>query len=223
MDAPAPPWADADLVMISALQHYSYCPRQCGLIHLDHAWDENLYTLRGRAVHELVDTPEGEWDRDVRVERALPLWSDRLGLIGKADVVEFHGSVPFPVEYKHGPRRQRQRQHDDLQLVAQAVCLEDMFGVPVPQRAIFHHGSRRRREVAVTPALRRAVEDAVAAVRAMLRGRRLPAAVNDARCDKCSLRESCLPGVTDRPGSVDCNVRSLFVITEAPGMEPGGE
>jgi CRISPR-associated exonuclease Cas4 len=207
-------WPDADLVMISALQHYSYCPRQCGLIHLDQAWDENLYTLRGRGVHDLVDTPEGEWEYGVRVERALPLWCDRLGLIGKADVVEFRDGTPFPVEYKHGPRRQRQ--HDDLQLVAQAICLEEMFGVPVARGAIFHHGSRRRREVAVTPTLRRALAEAVAAVRAMLRTRKLPPAVNDARCDKCSLRESCLPGVTDRPGRAAKALRSLFVVADLP-------
>ena len=127
MDAPAPAWADADLVMISALQHYSYCPRQCGLIHLDQAWDENLYTLRGRRVHEQVDVPGGETAYGREIERGLPLWSDRLGLIGKADVVEFRDGVPMPVEYKHGPRRQSR--HDELQLAAQAVCLEEMFGV----------------------------------------------------------------------------------------------
>jgi CRISPR-associated exonuclease Cas4 len=207
---------DADLVLISALQHWSYCPRQCGLIHLDQAWDENLYTLRGRHVHDQVDTPAGEWEHDVWVERALPLWSNRLGLIGKADVVEFHDEVPYPVEYKHGPRRQRR--HDDLQLAAQALCLEEMFGRPVPRGALFHHGSRRRREVAITPALRHTVKEAVAAVRAMLRSRKLPAAVNDARCDKCSLRESCLPAITDRTGRAGRLARSLFVVTDPPSQ-----
>src|SRR5262249_13303386 len=127
---PAPEWADADLVMISALQHWSYCPRQCGLIHLDRAWDENLYTLRGRRVHEQVDVPGREMVSGVRVERGLPLWSYRLGLVGKADVVEFGADgVPCPIEYKHGPRRNSR--HDDLQLAAQAVCLEEMFGAAV--------------------------------------------------------------------------------------------
>lgn len=167
MTPTSPYWPDDDLVPVSALQHWSYCPRQCGLIHLDQAWDENLYTLRGRAVHELVDTAEGEWQRDVRVERALPLWSRRLGLIGKADVVEFPDGVPFPIEYKHGPRRQRQ--HDDLQLAAQAVCLEEMFGVTVPRGAVYHHSSRRRREVTFTTALRQAVEEATIAVRTLIR------------------------------------------------------
>src|SRR5207247_5062206 len=95
-------WDDADLVMVSALQHYSYCPRQCGLIHLDQSWDENLYTLRGRRVHEQVDVPGGETTRGVRVERGLPLWSDRLGLVGRAAVVGFIGGWAGSVRYEHG-------------------------------------------------------------------------------------------------------------------------
>jgi CRISPR-associated exonuclease Cas4 len=91
--------------MISALEHYSYCPRQCALIHLEQVWDENLYTLRGRLVHDKADLPNAATTEGVRVERALPLWSDRLGLVGRADVVEFHDQTPYPVEYKHGPRR----------------------------------------------------------------------------------------------------------------------
>ena len=121
-----PVWSDDDLIMISALEHYSYCPRQYALIHQEQTYDENLYTLRGRAVHKQVDEPEYEVAHGVRVERALSLWSDRLGLIGRADVVEFHGATPYPVEYKHGPRRQKE--HDDLQLCAQALCLEEMTG-----------------------------------------------------------------------------------------------
>src|SRR2546430_686008 len=129
-------WPDSDLVLISALEHWSYCPRQCALIHVEQTFDENLYTLRGRNAHERVDQPEGELREGVRVERAVPLWSDRLGLVGKSDVVEFHGADPFPVEYKHGPRRKKE--HDDLQLCAQALCLEEMTGRSVPRGAIYH-------------------------------------------------------------------------------------
>ena len=212
MPPPVPSWADADLIMISALQHYSYCPRQCGLIHLDQAWDENLYTLRGRRVHELVDVPGGETAAGVRIERGLPLWSDWLGLVGKGDVVEFRDGVPMPVEYKHGPRRKSK--HDELQLAAQALCLEEMFAAVVPRGAIYHHSSRRRREVAIGPALRKAVAEAVAQVRTMIRSERLPLAVNDARCDKCSLRESCLPAATDGPTRAGRAARSLFVVSD---------
>jgi len=206
-------WAEADVVLISALQHWSYCPRQCGLIHLDQAWDENLYTLRGRRVHEQVDAAGGEGLHGARVERGLPLWSDRLGLVGRADVVEFREGTPYPVEYKNGPRRKSI--HDDLQLAAQALCLEEMFATPVPRGAIFHHTSRRRREVSITDRLREAVEQATREVRAMLRSGRLPPAVNDARCEKCSLRPSCLPTATDNPRRVARIVQSLFLVYEA--------
>jgi len=181
-----------DPIMISALEHYSYCPRQCALIHVEQAFADNVHTRRGNAVHERVDTPGYETLPGVRVERSLPLRSERLGLIGKADVVEFNANgVPYPVEYKHG--KKRQAKHDDLQLAAQAICLEEMTGKPVPSGAIYHHSSRRRREVAITESLRREVEDAVAAVRSLLHSGKLPPPVNDSRCKECSLKEICQP------------------------------
>lgn len=181
-----------DAIAISALQHYSYCPRQCALIHAEQAWDENVHTLRGQALHERVDTPESRAEGAVRVERALPLYSRRLGLVGRADVVEFlPDGTPFPVEYKHGPRRATL--HDDLQLAAQALCLEEMLGRPVPRGAIFHHSSRRRREVAITAALRAMVEELTPTIRAMLGSAQLPPPTADARCQECSLADLCQP------------------------------
>ncbi|MDT7929559.1 CRISPR-associated protein Cas4 [Tepidimonas sp.] len=192
--------ATDDPIPLSALQHWAYCPRQCGLIHLEQVFEDNLHTARGQAVHHLVDEPGYEMKAGVKVERALPLWSDRLNLIGKADLVEFHpdGTV-FPVEFKHG--RKRQKIHDDIQLAAQAMCLEEMLGRPVPKGAIYHASSRRRREVTVTPELRQLVEETATAIRAMLASGRLPAPANDARCRECSLKEVCQPDAladTDR-------------------------
>jgi CRISPR-associated exonuclease Cas4 len=183
---------DTDPIAISALQHWAYCPRQCGLIHLEQAFSENIHTARGQAVHHLVDEPGYEMRAGVRVERALPLWSERLGLIGKADLVEFHpdGTV-FPVEFKHG--RKRQKVHDDIQLAAQAMCLEEMLNRPVPKGAIYHASSRRRREVIITPELRRLVEETTAAIRAMLASGNLPPPANDSRCKECSLKDICQP------------------------------
>ncbi len=183
---------DANPIAISALQHYAYCPRQCALIHVEQVFDDNVYTARGQAVHRLVDTPGYEIKAGVKVERALPLWSDRLGLIGKADVVEFHpGGAVFPVEFKHG--RKREKIHDDIQLAAQAMCLEEMLGVTVPHGAIYHASSRRRREVAITPELRCTVEATVNAVRQMIAQGVLPPPVNDERCRACSLIDACQP------------------------------
>ncbi len=204
---------DDDPIMISALEHWSYCPRQCALIHVEQTFEENLYTMRGQAVHKRVDEPESEIVAGVRVERAVPLWSKRLGLIGKADVVEFHGDTPYPVEYKHGPRREKE--HDDLQVCAQALCLEEMTGKEVLRGAIYHHSSRRRREVAFTPALRRHVEEAIAGIRLMLGSGRLPPPVNDRRCERCSLRESCMPSVIGEQERARILVRGLFVAKDS--------
>lgn len=201
-----------DPVMISALEHWSYCPRQCALIHIEQTFDENLYTMRGQAVHKRVDEPESEIVDGVRVERAVPLWSKGLGLIGKADVVEFHGEMPYPVEYKHGPRREKE--HDDLQVCAQAMCLEEMMGKEVPRGAIYHHSSRRRREVVFTPVLRQQVEQAITGIRQMLGSGTLPPPVNDRRCERCSLIESCMPSVIGEQERARVLLRGLFVAKE---------
>ncbi|NJC87972.1 MAG: CRISPR-associated protein Cas4 [Desulfuromonas sp.] len=197
-------------VMISALEHYSYCPRQCALIHVEQVWDENLYTLRGRDLHRHADEAGGESRGAVRVERALPIWNERLGLVGKADVVEFVGSIPCPVEYKSGAHRKGR--HEELQLCAQALCLEEMFGVPVPKGALYWHGSRERREVAFTDAQRAEVEWVTSAVRDMLEQRHTPPPVNDKRCEGCSLKESCLPAVVAEPERSRSALRGLFEI-----------
>lgn len=190
MDEPEP-------IALSALQHWAYCPRQCGLIHLEQAFDDNLHTLRGQAVHAQVDRPGFELRRGLRVERALPLFSDRLGLIGTADTVEFEpDGTPYPVEYKHGSRHKAAAiaACDDLQLAAQALCLEQMTGRAVPEGALFYASSKRRRVVAIDAALREQVGQTAAAVRAMLDSRRLPPPTSDARrCHGCSLRDRCQP------------------------------
>ncbi len=191
----------ADSIPLSALQHWCYCPRQCALIHVEQVFADNLHTLRGQAVHKQVDQPGVETRAGLRVERALPVWSDRLGLIGKADVVEFEpDGTPYPVEYKHGSRSKAPwiAACDDLQLAAQAMCLEEMTGKPVPVGALFYATSKRRREVAIDAGQRLRVEEATAAVRALVDGAVLPAPTFDKRCDKCSLRELCQPAVKPR-------------------------
>jgi CRISPR-associated exonuclease Cas4 len=183
-----------DFVMLSALQHYSYCPRQCALIHEEQSFADNLHTARGNAVHALVDLAGYELRAGVRIERALPLVSERLGLVGKADIVEFLAEgTPYPIEYKHGPRRQRT--HDEIQLAAQALCLEEMTGHPVPLGAIYHASSHRRREVSITAELRQLVVDTTIAIRALLQSGQMPPAVNDARCRECSLIDLCQPQI----------------------------
>lgn len=156
----------AGVVLLSMLEHWAYCPRQCLLIHIDDAYAENIYTLRGRHAHEAVDVERTKRARGLTIEYALPLWSDRLGLAGKADVVEFRDGVPYPVEHKIG--KLSLHRSADLQLCAQGLCLEEMVGVHVPAGAIYHVSSRRRREVLFTADLRAAVEAAALEIRAAL-------------------------------------------------------
>ena len=205
-----------DLVPISALEHYSYCPRQWALIHREQTFDENLYTLRGRMVHERVEEESTTYEEGIRMERGLPLWCSRLALIGQADVVEFHGETPYPVEYKLG--KQSGGRHAELQLCAQALALEEMTDQPVPRGALYVVSTRRRREVKFTTELRDKVTRAVEAIRALLRQETLPPPVADRRCDKCSLLESCLPSVIAPPQSrrIASIHKRLFVPEELP-------
>lgn len=182
------------LVPISALQHFSFCARQCGLIHLEQCFDENALTIRGHAVHARVDTPESTERGEKRIENSLPLFSDRYGLIGKADLIEFSmDGTAYPVEYKHGKRAEKI--HDEIQLAAQAICLEEMTKTPVPLGAIYYFSSRRRREVEITEALKNKTILIIEDVRKMLDSMKLPPPVNDSRCRNCSLIDLCQPSI----------------------------
>lgn len=211
---------DYDLlaVPISALEHFSYCPRQCALIHLECVWDENIYTIRGTLAHQRVDTAMARTERSMRVERGLPLWSARLGLVGRADVVEFHGETPYPVEYKVGAQHGGPEGglHEAIQLCAQGMCLEEMLGRDVPAGAIYYRSTRTRREVAFSAELRSEVEAMTQAIRVMLEQSQLPSALNDARCRKCSLLESCLPSVVVSQRRLQLYLADLFSVSEQP-------
>jgi CRISPR-associated exonuclease Cas4 len=137
-----------------------------------------------------------------------PVWSERLCIRGKTDLVEFHDGVPYPVEYKLGKRRSR---HPGLQLCAQGLCLEEMLGMAVPRGAIYYHGERRRREVDLDEVLRKETVAIVEAIRETLQAQQLPEAPNDARCRNCSLKTDCLPGVVGEPARLRGLQGALFV------------
>jgi len=208
------PDEDGIEVPISALEHFSYCPRQCALIHVEQTYEENVFTVRGTLAHERVDTGDDTPARGVPVARGIPIWSHRLGLFGKADLVELRPEGPYPVEYKVG---RREGLHPDLQLCAQALCLEEMLGTPVRRGAIFYRAVRRRHEIVFEEGLRRRTLLAIEAVRAMLRAGSLPAAPNDARCKHCSLRDACLPQVVAEPARLRGLQGALFQPAEGPG------
>jgi len=201
------------LVPISALQHYSFCPRQCGLIHLEQCFEDNMLTMRGHVVHKRVEEAEPEIIDDRRVERSLPLYSNAWGLIGKSDVVEFSADgTPYPIEYKSGVRAAHI--HDDIQLAAQCLCLEEMLGVPVPKGAIYHFSSRRRREVIIDLTLREITIRTIGEVRQMMHSMTLPAPVADKRCKNCSLIELCQPSLINEQNENISTFRKLLKSTD---------
>ena len=200
-------FTEDELRPLSALQHLVFCERQCALIHLEQVWAENRYTAEGRLLHERADELGGESRGDLRIARALHLQSLRLGLSGRADVVEFHrlpagaeGATlpgrpgrwrPFPVEYKRG--KPKQHRADEVQLCAQALCLEEMLAVEVPEGALFYGKRRRRHPVAFDAALRGLTEATARRLHEMLAAGVTPPAVREPKCDKCSLFDLCLP------------------------------
>jgi len=198
-------YAEDDLIMISALQHYVFCERQCALIHIEQIWDENLMTAEGRIMHERVHEQDRESRGSVRIEYGIPLRSLELGLVGKADVVEFHrldrGTwQPFPVEYKRGKPKP---DHCDLiQLCAQAMCLEEMLSVSVPNGAIFYGRTRKRLDVSFDEGLRREMVDVARRTRELIDGGITPPPIYAKRCERCSLFGGCLPKASRKKGSV---------------------
>ncbi|NJL53570.1 MAG: CRISPR-associated protein Cas4 [Hydrococcus sp. SU_1_0] len=182
-----------EYVMLSALQHFAFCPRQCALIHIEQAWAENIYTLRGMRVHEKVHQPDDEIiEAGIRVERSLYLCSEQYGIRGIADVVEFDlAHNAYPVEYKSGGKKSRQA--DSIQLCAQALCLSEMLNRPITQGAIFYHKSRRRQEIEFSDKLRSLTIKTIEQTRSLLNQDKLPPPVKDKRCEDCSLIQTCMP------------------------------
>jgi len=189
---------------VSALNHLMYCERRCALIQIEGVFEENAFTLQGSLLHETADTPGYETRAGVRAVRALPLYSRRLGLSGKADIVEFSGGAggvetPCPVDYKRGARRRWD--NDDVQLCAQALCLEEMLGVEVPGGAIFHAASRRRREVEFTPPLRESTAQAVRRLHELVSKGNIPPAVLKPQWEGCSPRGILIPELSQGPST----------------------
>lgn len=199
------PVAEDALIPLSALQHYLYCPRQCALIHVERQWAENLFTAEGRLLHERSDKPGQGLRGKVRTITAMPIRSFALGVAGIADVVELRrvGNIwkPYPVEYKRGaPKAHRA---DEVQLCAQALCLEEMFKTEISEGALFYGKTRRRKPVAFDAELRRLTQVAAAETRSLIAAGRTPAPVYEtARCRGCSLAELCWPQRLSRRSSV---------------------
>jgi len=205
-------YIEDDLLPLSGLQHLLFCERQCALIHVEQAWAENLLTAEGRILHEKVHAADRESRGDVRIVYGMPLRSLRLGLIAKADVVEFHrkpesfekGSekwLPFPVEYKRG--KPKKDNSDKVQLCAQALCLEEMLDVEIHEGAIFYGKTRRRQDVAFDAELRRETEDTAKRFHELVGSSRTPKPVYGKKCDSCSMYNLCLPKTVGKVRSIN--------------------
>jgi CRISPR-associated exonuclease Cas4 len=205
-------WREEEWVLVSAVEHYSYCPRQCGLINIESVWEENQFTIRGRTTHCRTDQPLTRTERGILVERALPIWSDKHGLIGKADVVEFHGATPVPIEYKSG--KTTDTLHAARQLCAQAICLEEMFDNVVNQGFLFSGESRKRTRIDFDHQLRRMTLEIVDAIRNLQASLTLPPPANDRRCPRCSIVDACLPGPVTQ-----ANIRCSDLFIPRAGSE----
>lgn len=191
---------DAVRLPLSALQHFLFCKRQCALIHVERQWFENRFTAEGRVMHDRVDKG-GERDRgSIRIEYALHLVCNQLGLVGQADVVEFHLTdkvagiwTPYPVEYKRG--KPKKDNIDKVQLCAQALCLEEMYHTRVPEGALFYGKTRRRQKVLLNAELRAETADTARQLQAMIQGGITPEPVYAKKCESCSFLNYCMPRV----------------------------
>jgi CRISPR-associated exonuclease Cas4 len=214
-------YSEEDLLPLSGLQHLTFCERRWALIHLERQWEENLFTVEGELLHEKAHSADIESRPEVLVRRTLSLCSFRLGLSGQADVVEFlpctegQGGIamprrkglwrPYPVEYKRSRDKHGSSAYQ-IQLCAQALCLEEMLRTPVDCGALFDGQTRRRVEVTFGSALRGQVEQLAARMHAMYQSRGTPAAVYEKKCEGCSLKPVCLPSVA-RPATASQYLR----------------
>jgi CRISPR-associated exonuclease Cas4 len=210
---PVPPADGGEYPPLSALNDLLFCERRCFLHRVEGVWVENVHTTAGTLDHRRVHAARDADAGGVRTARGLPLVSHRLRLSGVSDLVEFlpnpgRPDTPFPVEYKRGKRRRWD--NDEVQLCAQAICLEEMLGVAVPVGAIFHVKSKRRRDVMFTPALRKQTEDTVTRLHLLLGTRTAPPPVVHPKCRQCSLYRLCMPELLAAPAAYRRAAANLF-------------
>lgn len=210
-----------DPIPISALQHAVYCLRQAALIHIERIWSENRFTAEGRVLHENTDEPGARQRGSVRRVTALPIACRRLHIAGVADVVEFRRDedgteIPYPIEYKRG--RPKAHRADEVQLCAQALCLEEMTGRSVPEGALFYGQTRHRTAVKFDPELRQLTEETAVQFRDLFQAGRIPPAVyRRERCDVCSLYDFCRPKIA-RKSAVAFRDRSIEAALADDGI-----
>ncbi|MFZ2956899.1 MAG: CRISPR-associated protein Cas4 [Candidatus Ozemobacteraceae bacterium] len=234
-------YSEDDLLMISGIQHLAFCARQWGLIHIEGQWEENRLTVEGKQLHEKTDEDDVEIRPGMPIVRGLRIRSLRLGLIGRCDVVEFHamseaapvapklpllgtacgklppGWRPYPVEYKRG--RPKVDHCDDLQLCAQALCLEEMLGCAIPEGAPYYGTPRRRSVVSFDDALRNETADVAKRLHQLVAAGCTPPVEAGPKCRNCSLKEACQPGLLSHQQGVEPYLKTAFADREGSGLQ----
>jgi len=192
---------DEKLIPLSALQHYAFCPRQCALIHNEQVWAENFLTAQGQQLHTRVDSGEPENRKGIKFERGVQIASRALGLIGKMDLLEknLSNGELIPVEYKRG--KPKPTDWDEIQLCAQALCLEEMTGQTIKEGALWYHQTRHRQSVDLNDQLRQRTLDVIKAVAQLFASGQTPPAKYEKKCNACSLYDLCNPKIMQRDTS----------------------
>ncbi len=216
-------YPEEDYIQLSALQHYLFCPRQCAIIHIEQAWTENMLTAMGRLMHDKAHETKYEKRANNIITRGLRLFSKKMGVSGQTDVVEFHKAEnssmgctllrfsgiwqPYPVEYKRG--KPKTDHSDEVQLCAQAICLEEMLDIGILEGSIFYGKSRRRQVVAFTDDLRDLTQQTALNIHALFKSEKTPVSNYSKRCNSCSLIEQCLPKRTSSGKRASNYVRKM--------------
>lgn len=212
-------YQETDYLLLSGLQHIKFCPRQCALIHIEQLWHENFFTASGRVQHEKVHSGVDESRRVVRTERDLKIASRLLGVTGQTDAVEFYsdGKV-IPVEYKHG--EPKEDSCDEVQLCAQAICLEEMIGCRIDEGALFYFKVRKRVPVRITDELRAETTELAERFHQLVERGETPPAEYRRKCESCSFIDECFPESAGRNKSVDIYLKRRIQseITESDGV-----
>ena len=200
---------ESDLIPISALQHFIFCPRQCALAYMEGVWEENVLTAQGRLLHAKVHLPGVENRPGLRKIFDMPLRSLKHGIVGKTDVIlKFDEYTYVPLEYKHG--KPKVKEMDTVQLCAQALCLEEMKGIIIEKGLIYYWGIKRRVEVPFDDTLRNKTIDTIEKVRELFKSERTPTPIYSRKCKSCSLHDECIPEVLQNPKKIETYISRMI-------------
>lgn len=221
-------YTEEEMLMLSGIQHYMFCPRQWALIHIEQQWDENRFTVEGQILHTHVDNPAYRQKNGSRITlRAVPIASKQLGLYGISDAIELRPAenelnsithplytgnwIPYPIEYKRGHQKPDER--DEVQLVAQAMCLEEMYNIKLTEAALYYGETKHRVEVELSESLRQLTKSCAEEMHQIYKTGKTPAAIKKNACKSCSLVDLCIPQLVSKQSVANYLKNNLYEKT----------